>query len=196
MDLDSRWYLAANRLSKHTPWLHPYAAAYALWGGLALLAILLILHWWTAARRAADPASQVATAFVAGVGTVAALLLNQPLSAAVARPRPFLAFPHALVLLPRSGDFSFPSDHLMIAGAFVSGMWKLDRRLGAVALVSSLALGFARVYAGVHYPGDVAAGLVLGAAIGVAAQLLAQRPVARTLRRAEQTLFRPLIRRG
>ena len=196
MGFDSRWYLAANRLSELTPWLHPVAAAYALWAGLVLLAVLLIAAWWTSARRGEDPARRVATAVVTGLGTVLALGANQPLSAAVARPRPFITFPNALVLLQKSADFSFPSDHLMIAGAFVAGFWCLDRRLGAVSLLFSVALAFARVYSGVHYPSDVVAGLVVGAAIGAAMQFLVRGPVGKLLRAAEATRFRPLVRRG
>lgn len=60
---------------------------------------------------------------------------------------------------------SFPSGHSASAAAFAVGaaleLPKAAAPLGALAG----AVGFSRVYTGVHYPGDVAAGFALGAAV-------------------------------
>lgn len=60
---------------------------------------------------------------------------------------------------------SFPSGHSASAAAFAVGaaleLPKAAVPLGALAG----AVGFSRVYTGVHYPGDVAAGFALGAAV-------------------------------
>ena len=42
--------------------------------------------------------------------------------------------------------------------AFTAGLLILDRRLGLLATLLALLLAFARIYVGVHYPSDVAAG--------------------------------------
>ncbi len=42
MSLDARWYLDLNTLARRTGWAHSVARAYALWGGLAILAALLV----------------------------------------------------------------------------------------------------------------------------------------------------------
>jgi membrane-associated phospholipid phosphatase len=69
----------------------------------------------------------------------------------------------------------------------------LDRRLGLLALLAALLLAFTRIYAGVHYPSDVAGGLALGATIG-AAVVFALRPAATALAdRLVRTPLRPLI---
>jgi len=63
----------------------------------------------------------------AGVGTVVALLVNQDLvSPAVGRARPCQVLAHVEVLLSCAHDYSFPSDHCVLAGAFVAGLAFLD----------------------------------------------------------------------
>ena len=58
---------------------------------------------------------------------------------------------------------SFPSDHSMLFCALSAGLWTVNRRAGTVALLWSLVvIDFPRVYLGIHYPSDVAAGAILG----------------------------------
>ena len=191
--MDDRLYLDVNRFARATPWAHTALGAYALWGGLVLLAALLA-GGWLLARTRPDAPRRCAVALLAGASTVVAVVLNsQVLSPAVARPRPYVAHPHALVILARSADFSFPSDHAIIAGAFAAGLLLLNRALGAVAAVAAVLLAFSRVYAGMHYPGDVLAGLLAGAAIAVALVLLFRRPVTALLRTVAAGPFRPFV---
>lgn len=193
MSLDTSGYRDVNRLTRSTPWAHDALAAYALWGGLILLAALLVASWLMARRRPDAPAA-VAVAFGTGVAAVTALLVNQKLiSRAVARVRPCHTIAHADVLLTCTRDFSFPSDHCMIAGAFAGGMLLLGRRVGAVALVLALLLAFSRVYAGVHYPADVTAGLAIGIAIGLSVVTLLRRPVTALATRLQRTPLRALV---
>src|SRR5919205_1137862 len=75
-----------------------------------------------------------------------ALLLNQPIAHLVARTRPYLAHPaHAHLLIARSHDPSFPSDHATGAFALALGVWLYDRTIGTVLLVLAAILCFARV---------------------------------------------------
>jgi membrane-associated phospholipid phosphatase len=92
-----------------------------------------------------------------------------------ARPRPFVDLPDARLLLGRGGSFSLPSGHAMnwfLALAVVGGYYPRARwALRGLAL----AVSFSRVYCGVHYPGDVLAGALLGWGLGRAAVPLADR---------------------
>jgi undecaprenyl-diphosphatase len=51
------------------------------------------------------------------------------------------------------------------------------RRLGAVAVVAALHIGFTRVHIAAHYPWDVVAGLVLGAAVSLLGWLHVATPL-------------------
>lgn len=85
------------------------------------------------------------------------------------------------VRMPRSA--SFPSGHTAAAVAFASGA---GRELPVVSvplhLLAAL-VGYSRVHTGVHYPGDVVAGAVLGAVIADLAPVPAPRASSASLRR-------------
>lgn len=180
--MDKTLYLALNSLTRETPWLHWFLAPYALWGGLAALSILLVGAWWWA-RHQPENTRMVSVAILTGVSVVTAVLVNQHLiSPLIARTRPCTAVSGAQVLLPCTSDYSMPSDHCIMAGAFAAGLWILDRRLRVPALLLALLLAFSRVYAGMHYPSDVAVGLLVGSLIGSAIVLGLHRPLTRILR--------------
>lgn len=175
--MDAAVYRVVNRLAGHTTLLHWLFIAMAKYG-IVLFAAALVLAWW-AARRADSPAG-VTAAVWAGASALIALGLAQLVGGAVDRARPYTAMPAAHVLVSRTTDFSFPSDHATVAGAVAGGLLIAAHRSGAHRLaraVSILAvlLALSRVYVGVHYPGDVLAGLALGAAVAFAGAPLARR---------------------
>jgi undecaprenyl-diphosphatase len=131
---------------------------------MAIVALLFLVPW-TRLRGERRNAAVLATA-AAGV----ALLINQPLGHLIDRARPYITHPaHAHLLITRSHDPSFPSDHATGAFALAFGIWLYDRTIGTVLLVIAAVMAFARVYVGTHYPGDVIAGALMG--IGVATAL-------------------------
>jgi len=122
-------------------------------------------------------------AALTGVAAIAATsaIVNLPLKLAGARRRPdadAAAVPESRrVAMPTSA--SFPSGHAASAAAFTAGVSSVVPALGAPLGCAAAAVGYSRVHAGVHYPGDVVAGVVVGASIGEAvvwgAQHLAER---------------------
>jgi undecaprenyl-diphosphatase len=103
--------------------------------------------------------------------------VNQPLGHLFAEARPYATHPGILRLADLTTDFSFPSDHAVMAGAVAAGLLLAHCRLGAVAVVAALAMAFSRVYIAAHYPWDVVAGLLVGSAVVLGGWLLLRRPL-------------------
>ncbi|MCA1844960.1 MAG: phosphatase PAP2 family protein [Actinobacteria bacterium] len=167
-----------NRVADGTPFAHALLVAYAKYG-VALFAGLLLVGWWSA-RRAGDRRSMAASLW-GGAGALAALGIAQQIGHVVDRARPYDVMPAAHVLIARTADFSFPSDHATVVGAVAAGLWLANRRLGLVAAGLAFLMAFSRVYVGAHYPGDVLAGLALGAGTTLALWPLANRLLRPTL---------------
>jgi undecaprenyl-diphosphatase len=142
---------------------------------IVLVALSFLIPW-----RWHRPQRQIGAVFATAAAAIG-LLVNQPLAGWVDRVRPYVAHPAtAHLLIARAHDPSFPSDHATGGFALACGMLLYDRCVGGVLLVLAAVLAFARVYAGIHYPGDVLA----GAGIGVLATLaIAIAPIRRALER-------------
>lgn len=126
------------------------------WIPIAVVAIALAMRRWADA------------AFLA-VSTLAPVV-NLGLKELVGRPRPDMD----LWLVMETG-FSFPSGHSVFAASFLGALiWMIGRpgtldgrpttrrATQAVLLLLILAVGFSRVYLGVHWPSDVIAGFLFG----------------------------------
>ena len=130
----------------------------------------------------------------AGLG----LAVAQVLSHVWVRERPFAAHPLQTVLLvPGSSEPSFPSDHAIAAFAIAFSVLLVGRRLGLVFVLAAVTIGMSRIFVGVHYPGDVAA----GAFVGLLSSLVVWRagrgrwnPIVDTVSRATDPLVEPLWR--
>ena len=178
-----------NDFARHTGWLHTPLLDYADYG-VVLFGFLLVAGWWLARH---DSSRTMAAALWAGAGTLVAVGLNQPLVHHFHEARPYTDHPHIFVLATRSTDFSFPSDHSVMAGAVAAGLWLVDRRLAIVATVAAVLMAFARVYIAAHYPHDVLAGLAVGAAVVLLGWLLLARPLTWLVDRLARTALRPLV---
>ena len=84
--------------------------------------------------------------------------------------RPLGTFEPELVrMLGRAPEyyFSFPSGHSTSAGAGFTLLAFAFPRFGIVWAIAALLTAYSRIYVGSHFPGDVAAGLALGALCAV-----------------------------
>ncbi|MFD9655121.1 bifunctional phosphatase PAP2/diacylglycerol kinase family protein [Streptomyces mirabilis] len=109
-----------------------------------------------------------------GVGSlaIASLTVNTVVKWSTRRPRPLLEHvPSVRHLKRQPHTTSFPSGHSASAAAFATGVALESAGYGALVAPFAAAVAFSRVYVGVHYPGDVLAGM----AIGVAAAALTCR---------------------
>lgn len=95
------------------------------------------------------------------------LLCNQVLKPAFARVRPFDVNTTVRLLIPRPGDYSFPSGHTAAsftaaAALFFAG----EKKLWKPALVLAALIAFSRLYLYVHYPTDILGGMAVGVIAG------------------------------
>jgi undecaprenyl-diphosphatase len=171
--LDDRLMLAVNHLARATPALHGAVLGFAAYGIVLFLGLLLAAL--VVARKGSS--RDLAATGWAALATVLALGLNQPLGHLVREPRPYAVHPQLLRLADVTSDFSFPSDHAVMAGAVAAGLLLAHRRLGLVAAVAALVMAFSRVYIAAHYPWDVVAGLLFGALVAVGGWALLHRPL-------------------
>ena len=190
MSLDSRLFLDVNDFQRATGWLHGVGLAYAKLLGPALLAVLLLAGVVAGRRRGAPT---LAAALWAGLSTLVAVGLNQPLVHAFGRARPYAALRHVSLLGTPSVDGSFPSNHATLAGAALVGLLLVDRRLGLAATAAGLLLAAARVYVGAHYPGDVFAGLVVGGVVAGLGWLVLRRPLTALVELLARTRLRRVL---
>ena len=183
-----RW---VNGLAARTGWAHGPFTAFARYG-IVIFAVLLVVSLLDARRRGDSRA--VAGTLWAGGAALVALLGAQVIGHLVKRARPYDAMPGVHVLVARTTDFSFPSDHATAAGAVAVGLLLANRRWGIVACVAALLMAFTRVYVGVHYPGDVIAGLALGGLVAATGAVVVV-PVLDRLTQKVPGLYRGTARR-
>ncbi|MBN2507525.1 MAG: phosphatase PAP2 family protein [Verrucomicrobia bacterium] len=141
----------------------PLLAGHVLFVPAVLLTALAVLWKGGPRGRVFVPMLALAVALTDG-------FLCNAIRDAVRRPRPAMVLTDTRALLRTTRRGSLPSAHAAnwFAAAAVVGIY-YRRRWLPVAAVAAFAgvVAFSRVYNGVHYPGDVLAGAVLGAGTGL-----------------------------
>jgi undecaprenyl-diphosphatase len=138
----------------------------ANWGQWIFIGIVVawFIYGWVRGERRdrwGAIAALVAAAIALGVNQIFARLWD--------RPRPFVAHPQSVhVLIAHAADGSFPSDHASAGFAIAVTLFVVHRRWGTAAIVMAALMSYARVFDGVHYPGDVLAGALIGTLVALA----------------------------
>jgi undecaprenyl-diphosphatase len=165
--MDASLFEMINNLAGEIPWLDAVMILSAKYL-LVLFAVTLIIFYLT------FQAKQQRIAILAGVSTLLALGIAQGIAFLDPRPRPYLTH-IARLLIERTNDPSFPSDHATFCFAIATMIWLYHRRLGSVLLGLALLVGFSRIYVGTHYPTDVIGGAVLGIAVSLIINYIARQ---------------------
>jgi undecaprenyl-diphosphatase len=113
---------------------------------------------------------------IAAIG-LTSFLVNQPMKLAGERRRPDrtqLGVPESR-WVPMPSSTSFPSGHSGSAAAFAVSVGDLLPELSLPLRMAAAVVAFSRVYTGVHYPSDVVVGAAVGAVVGRATSMAAQR---------------------
>lgn len=177
--LDARLFLALN----HLP--HPGAGdeQLSLLSDLGKGAGWIGAACWLAARdgrrgRAAALASTTAMLLATG-------LVEGPCKAFFRRRRPF-RHRLAIVVGPRPADSSFPSGHTAGSFAAASALAAFYPEESPPLFAVAGAVGFSRVYLGMHFPSDVLVGAAIGVLIGRTTAWLVSGLAARRPERREE----------
>jgi|SRR5258708_26655514 undecaprenyl-diphosphatase len=123
-----------------------------------LLVLLVALQW----RSRRERVHVRHTCVAAGLSLIIGLGLNQIILLYVHRIRPYDAGVSHLII-SRSGDWSFPSDHATAAFAIAASFLLHGMRKRALGfLAAALLVCASRIYVGTHYVTDVLGGVVTG----------------------------------
>lgn len=156
LDLTLFTWMAAG----HQPnaWVLPAAALIAVWGPW----IGAVLVAWVFARKPAQRGYMLATLCALAV----AALLAHWIASALGFPRPFMAG-LSPAYVPHGARGSLPSAHASVMFTLALALLVRPglRRIGLLATVAACATCWARIYVGIHFPLDIAAGVLLAMAI-------------------------------
>jgi undecaprenyl-diphosphatase len=104
--------------------------------------------------------------------SIATLVITDQLSAGllkglIARPRPCHVFTDINLLVTCGGGYSMPSSHAanVFGQAFL--LSRNIKHIGWPLFIFAILVASSRVFVGVHYPGDVLGGFVIGAVAGL-----------------------------
>jgi undecaprenyl-diphosphatase len=193
--MDWRWEHSIYDVSLHHHWVG------SLFHGIeqASIPVMVVITavLWFLARPGGDRKWKLAcgSAYLsAALAYVAAFVIHHLYD----RPRPYEAHPSLPHPWSSATDASFPSDHTSLSFAIAFAVLMFDGVAGAIFLVVAAIIGIGRLFIGAHYPGDVAAGFVLGLVVAFVVVRFLQpvvRPVVGWVERVSDPLVRPLWRR-
>ena len=174
INFSAELYLLISRFAQSTPeWVHSFAD----FGTDAGLLLFFALFGWHAWRTRGTPGHRLA--LVAPLAVIGAYLVSEVTKSLIREDRPCRAVAGAAPIAecPAVGDWSFPSNHATIAASCAIVLTVLWPRLAPAVIPLAMLMAFSRVFVGVHYPHDVAAGFVVGSTVGLLLALLAVRLV-------------------
>lgn len=136
--------------------------------------VLAALLWWAWSSAGDDVPERRARVLAAVLVSLPAIALARLLAVVLPfRLRPMheegigFTAPYGLDTGILDGWSSFPSDHAVLFFTLAAGIFCLSRRAGVFALAyASIFICLPRVYLGLHYPTDIAAGAAIGLVMG------------------------------
>lgn len=153
-----------------TPWLTAIMQFCSLLfdRGLLSIATCVVLLFFKKTRTVGYAAT--------GSLVLCSIITNLTLKPFFARTRPYHLLNNLITLTHQPHDYSFPSGHTTAAFAVASILFFcFPKKYGTPALFLAILVGLSRIYLGVHFPSDVAAGAFIGLFVGYLVSKLWQR---------------------
>jgi len=162
---DIQGYHMFNQFAGHHAFidkLFGFLAQYSL----ELYIVLFIIAWLSLLK---SEIRQRHALIIMGLAGVLGLIINVIVSHIYFRPRPFMVLEKGTFtqLIPHTPDASFPSDHTTGSFGFAAASWgKAPKWITTSFTVLAVLNAIARLYAGVHWPSDIIAGILIGTLSG------------------------------
>jgi undecaprenyl-diphosphatase len=157
--------MLADLDTKLTQWINAPAGASPLLdqfmpiitdAGIPLMIFAIAVQWFLKPDRDHRRHALIAT----GLSFLLGEALNQFVLHFIHRPRPYDAGVSHL-MIEKSADWSFPSDHTTAAVAIVGALAILGyRRQALIFSLAAALICYSRIYVGMHYASDVLGGAV------------------------------------
>jgi undecaprenyl-diphosphatase len=129
-------------------------------GDGSLYVVLPLLYWFL------NPVQGRTFFYIALTAFILERTIYYVLKKNLKRRRPPAAIPGFKSLVTPSDEFSFPSGHTSGAFLFVTMCVLWFGSVASPLYLWAMSIGFSRVLLGVHFPGDILAGALIGVATG------------------------------
>jgi membrane-associated phospholipid phosphatase len=138
-----------------------YISYFATWVNIALLLTILVVSLIRKSMHLRNVFYKMV------VVMIVAALVSTMLKSLIPRERPFVTHPD-IVKLSEAGNSSFPSGHTLegFAVAVAFSILVPRRKFIIPVFIWASVVAYSRMALGVHYPGDVLGGLIIGSFIG------------------------------
>lgn len=158
IDFDYRAFKLLNSLAGRSQWGDSalvFSAEFVIFLLVAGLALFVLLEKKNRKR-------EIAVVLALCAGAFGRVVLDSIVRILYFRPRPFLVAAVNQLVYHNPAEASFPSGHATFMFAMAFAVFFNNKKWGAVYLILALISSLSRVAVGVHYPLDIAAGILMG----------------------------------
>ena len=128
------------------------------------LTLVLVGLWFSNTNRIYREQQQIYV-FIAVIAMALSSLSVLIINSLYARPRPFEILEEATLIFYEPTDPSFPSNAAASVFAICLSIWPLSKKLSLLMIIAGSLMVISRTAAGVHYPSDVIAGIIIATMI-------------------------------